>query len=121
MEPLLLGDGAYPSTDWLLKALSNNIRLEHAKEKFNKALSGGRALAERESSLLLKECWCGFLKNSDNENEYLANVIISCFVLQKLMQKIADNYVDYGNLLDPIIWDGRQEHERNQLQMIFNL
>ena len=121
MGPLLLGDGDYCSTDWLLNALSSNIGLAHTKKKFNKALSGGRALAERESSLLLKECWCGFLKNSDNENEYLANVIISCFVLQKLMQKIADKYVDYGNLLEPIIWDERQEHERSQLQMILNL
>ena len=107
MQPLLLEDKAYLSTDWLVKTLSNNIDFAHTKKKFNEALSGGRVLAERESSLLLKGCWCGFLKCLNDGNEYLVSVIVSCFILHNITQKIVDKYVDYGNLLDTIIWDER--------------
>ena len=39
VRPLLLGDGDYPSTTWLVKPYPSNICLTDTQKKFNKSLS----------------------------------------------------------------------------------
>ena len=67
IRQLLLGDGAYPSTDWLLKPFPNNIHLIETQKQINKALSGGRVIVERAFGLL-KGRWRYLLKRLYNEN-----------------------------------------------------
>ena len=69
IRQLLLGDGAYPSTDWLLKPFPNNIHLIETQKKINKVLFGGRVVVERAFGLL-KGQWRYLLKRLYNENEY---------------------------------------------------
>ena len=68
VQPLVLEDGAYPTTDWLLKPFPNNIHLTDTQKKFNK-LSGRRIIIEKAFGLL-KGYWRYILKRIDNENEY---------------------------------------------------
>lgn len=67
--PLLLGDGVYPQTSWLIKSYANNTLLPLTQKKFNKELLRARVIVERSSSPF-KGCWCPLLKRlgSDNEN-----------------------------------------------------
>ena len=106
VRPLFLVDGA----DLLPKPFLNNIHLTGTQKKFNKILSGGRVIVDRAFGLLKRCCRC-LLKRLDNENEYLANIIL-CFVLHNTSQQRADKFVDYENLLDTIICDEREERER---------
>ena len=68
VQPLVLGDGAYPTTDWLLKPFPKNIHLTDTQKKFNK-LSGRRIMIKKAFGLL-KGYWRYILKRIDNENEY---------------------------------------------------
>lgn len=81
------------------------------QNKPNRVLSGGRVIVESAFGLLKGRKRC-LLRSSDNENEYLANIIISCFVLHNITQQRADKFADYENLLETIICDEREECER---------
>ena len=107
VRPLLLGDGAYPSTTWLVKPYPSNIRLTDTQKKFTKSLPSARVIVERGFGLLQGR-WCCLLKRLDNDIEYVTNVILSCFVLHNVTQIRGDKYIDYENLLDIIIREERK-------------
>ena len=46
-RPLLLGDGAYPSTTWLVKPYQSNNRLTDTQKKSNKSFSSTRVIDEK--------------------------------------------------------------------------
>ena len=56
IRPLLLGDGAYSSTTWLVKPYPRNVRLTYTQKKFNRSLSSARIIVEKGFSLL-KTLW----------------------------------------------------------------
>ena len=111
VRPLLLGDGAYLSTMWLVKPYPSNIRLTDTQGKFNKSLSSARVIAERGFGLL-KHRWRCLLKSLDNDIEYVTNAILWCFVLHNITQIRGDQYIDYENLLDIIIPEERNARLR---------
>ena len=110
-RPLLIGDGAYPHTSWLVKPYPNNIRLTETQKKFNKSLWSVRVSVERAFGLL-KGRWRCLLKRLDNEIEYSTSVIMSCFVLHNIMQVRGEKYIDFDGLIDSIIHDERISRQR---------
>ena len=55
----------------------------------------------------MKGRWRCLLKRLDNDIEYVANVILSRFVLHNITQVRGDKHIDYENLLDIIIREER--------------
>ena len=106
VRALLLGDWPYPSTTCLVKPYPSNIRVTDTQKKFNKSLSSARVIVEKGFGLL-KGRWRCLLKRLDNDIEYVANVILSCFVLHNITQVRGDKHIDYENLLDIIIREER--------------
>ena len=80
IRPLLIGDGAYPSTMWQIKPYPLNINTSDAEKKFNKKLSSARSVVERTFGIL-KGRWRCLLKRLDNQLENLPQIIIACCVL----------------------------------------
>ena len=78
VRALLLGDGAYPSTTWLVKPYSSNIRLTDTQ-------TSARVIVERGFGLL-KGRWRCLLKSLHNDIEYVTNVILRCFTLHNITQ-----------------------------------
>ena len=115
-RPLLLGDGAYPQTSWLIKPYANNIRLTHTQKKFNKELSSARVTVERGFGLL-KGRWRCLLKRLDNDIENVTSIIISCFILHNILQINGDNYEDVDGLVAAIIREERIERAQRALHM----
>ena len=107
---LLLGDGANTST-WLVKPYPSNIHLTDTQKKFNKFLSSPTVIVERRFGLL-KGRWHCLLKKLDSDIEYVRHMILSWFVLHKITQIRGDKDIDYENLLDIIICDGRNTRFR---------
>ena len=95
VTPLLLGDGAYPSTTWFVKPYPSNIPLTDTQKK---SLSSARVIDEKGFGLL-KGRWRCLLKRLDNDIEYVSDVILSCVVLHNITQIRGDKYIDYENLL----------------------
>ena len=87
VRPLLLEDGAYSSTTWLVKPYSSNTRLTDTQKKFNKSLSSTRVIVERGFRLLKGRRRC-LLRRMDNDIEYVTSVILSCLVLHNITQTI---------------------------------
>ena len=46
IRPLLIGDGGYPLTSWLMKPYSMHLHLTPAQRKYNRSLSSARSAAE---------------------------------------------------------------------------
>ena len=70
VSPLLISNGAYPSTSWQIKPYNFTIRLNDGPKKFNKKLTSARVTVERAFGLL-KGRWRCLLKRLDNK---LSNV-----------------------------------------------
>ena len=106
VKPLLLGDGGYPLTAWLLKPYSINLNLSRAQKKFNRELSSSRSSAERAFGIL-KARWRCLIKRLDTQLENIPQVIVTCCVLHNLCQSNNDIYDDEDDLLTEIL-----RHER---------
>ena len=85
IKPVLLGDGAYPVSTWMMKLYAYPPNLTRAEKKINKKLSSARVPSER-AFCHLKACWRCLLKRIDNQIENLSEVIISCFALNNFCQ-----------------------------------
>ena len=70
VSPLLISNGAYPSTSWQIKPYPFTIRLNDGPKKFNKKLTSARVTVERPFGLL-KGRWRCLLKRLDKK---LSNV-----------------------------------------------
>ena len=78
VRPLLLGDGGYPLSTWLMKPYNFTPALTNTEKKFNKKLSSSRVIVERAFGIC-KARWRCLLKRLDNKVENVSNVIIACF------------------------------------------
>ena len=117
MRPVLLGDGAYPASMWLLKPYPFQNDLTREQKKFNKALSSSRCVAENAFGLL-KSRWRCLMKRLDNDLENISGVVMTCVILHNLCQSRKDEYIDDDLVLDEVI---RQERlARQHVQAVNN-
>ena len=82
---VLLGDGAYPLSTWMMKSYTYSPNLTRAEKKFNKKPLSARVPSERAFGLL-KARWRCLLESLDNQIEDISEVIISCFALHNFCQ-----------------------------------
>ena len=106
IKPVLLGDGAYPVSTWMMKLYAYPPNLTRAEKKINKKLSSARVPSER-AFCHLKACWRCLLKRIDNQIENLSEVIISCFALNNFCQRENEEFINQDRILNDLI---RQEH-----------
>ena len=102
VHPLLISDGAYPSTSWQLKPYPFTIRLNDAQKKFNKKLFSARVTVKRCFGLL-KGQWRCLLKRLDNRLSNVSFVIITSCVLHNIYQIKYERYIDEGDIQDNTI------------------
>ncbi|XP_066934341.1 uncharacterized protein [Clytia hemisphaerica] len=114
IRPLIIGDSAYPLSDWLIKPYRHAGNLTQSQRYFNRRLSGSRSIVERGFGLL-KARWRCLLKRLDNEIENVSDVILSCFILHNICQISQEQYLDEDNFLDRLIQQERVAH-RNRLR-----
>ena len=78
IKPVLLADGAYPLSTWMMKpyAYSPNLTRSEKKKKLKQKTLSARVSSERAFDLL-KARWGCLLKRLDNEIENISEVIIS--------------------------------------------
>ena len=106
IKPVLLGDGAYPLSTWMMKPYSFSPNLTRAEKKINKKLSSTRVSLERALDVL-KARWRCLLKRLDNRIENISEVIVSCFALHNFCQLENEEFIDQDGILGDLI---RQEH-----------
>ena len=112
VRPVLLGDGAYPPTSWLVKPYQNNIHLNDQQK--NRSLSRARVAIERAFGFL-KGRWCYLLKRLDHEIESIADTTLTCFVLHNLTQIKGEIFIDYNNIVDEVIREERAAMQRMEI------
>ena len=110
VQPLLLGDGAYPLLKWLMKPYSLMAALTAEEKKFNECLSSSRSVVERAFGIL-KARWRCLLVLLDANLENVSDTIISCFTLHNFCQIHGEIYED-DELLNEIINQERANRRR---------
>ena len=110
IRPLIIGDSAYPLSDWLIKPYRHAGNLTPSQRYFNRRLSASRSIVERGFGLL-KARWRCLLKRLDNEIENISDVILSCFILHNICQISQDEYLDEDDVLDRLIQQEREAHQ----------
>ena len=115
IEPLLIGDGAYPANTWLVKPFPNNLNLSQEQKKFNRFLSSARVAVERAFGILKARGRC-LLNFLDHDIENLSDVIISCCVLHNICQMKGDSYIDNDDVLEYTLqreWERRTQRRKS--------
>ena len=111
VRPIIVGDGGYPLSTWLLRPCNFGLSLSPQQKLFNRALSSSRSSVER-SFGILKARWRCLLKRLDSNLENISHVIITCVVLHNICQSNKDFYEDDDGLLEEIIRRERQARLR---------
>ena len=102
VNPLLLGDGAYPLSVNLIKPYPFSNVLSREEKKFNVMFSGGRVAVEK-GIVILKARWRILLKRLDAKIERVSDVVIACVVLHNICQLENDVFHDGDGILDEIM------------------
>ena len=97
IRPILLGDGTYPPTTWLVKPYPNNVHLNNSQKYFNKSLSSARIIVETAFGLLTGS-WRCLLKWFVYEIGNIADTVLACFMLRNLTQIKGETYIDYSDV-----------------------
>ena len=97
IRPLIIGDGAYPATSWLVKPYPHNVVRTNEKKQFNRKLSSARSVVERSFGILKARFHC-LLKRLDHELNNIPNVIISCCVLHNICQITGEQFQDDNDI-----------------------
>ena len=111
VRPLILGDGGYPLTSWLLRPYNFTQTLTPQEKRFNKLLSLARVTVERAFGVL-KARWRCLLTLLDTNLENVSDVIITCFALHNFCQINNELYQD-DEMLEYLI----QEERSSRVQM----
>lgn len=121
IKPLILGDGAYPLSTYLMKPYPQSVALTRDEVKFNKKLSGARVLVERAFGIL-KARYRILLKRLDSQITNVSDVIIACVVLHNFCQSQNDQYMDYDKILDELMSKERRAklHRRQNNAVVGN-
>ena len=115
VRPLILGDSAYPCTNWILKPFNFNLNLTQDQKKYNRKVSASRSTIERAFGLL-KVRWRCLLKRMDDRLENVPKIIITCCVLHNICQKVGDHYIDRENILPIVLNQERRARVRRARQ-----
>ena len=110
-RPILLGDGGYPLTSWLIIPCKFSVNLSQSEKKFNKSLSSSCLNVERAFGILKARCK-SLLKRLGCKIENVSSFIITCVMLHNICQIAGDDYVDHGNILETII--AQEQRARTQ-------
>ena len=89
IKPFLVGDSAYPLTDWLIKPFQHSHNMDHQHKTFNLALSQARVCIERAFGTL-KGRWRILLGKVCLEPSYAADVVMACSVLHNICQESSE-------------------------------
>lgn len=114
VRPLLLGDGAYPLSSWLVKPYPQLGRLTASEARYNRKLSSARTVVERAFGLL-KARWRCLLKRLDNKFRNVPTIILACCILHNICQNEGDD-IDDENFLQQIIRGQREQAARAQIR-----
>lgn len=93
IQPLLVGDSAYPIEKWLMKPFADNTMLTDQQKKFNYRLSRARIVAECAFGRL-KARWRRVLKRNDMNLQHVPTVITACCILHNLCEIHGESFND---------------------------
>lgn len=116
IKPMLLGDGAYPASLWLLKPYPLQENITRERRRFNKALSSSRARVENAFGLL-KCRWRCLMKRLDNELQNVPKTVMACAVLHNICQIRGDQFIDDQEVLNEVL---NQEREARRIRQMNN-
>ena len=111
VRPLILGDGGYPLTSWLVRSYNFTQTLTPQEKRFNKLPSSARVTVERAFGVL-KSRWRCLLTLLDTNLENVSDVIITCFALHNFCQ-INNGLYQNDEMLEYLI----QEERSSSVQM----
>ena len=93
LKPMIIEDGAYPSSTWLLQPYSDNGGLTRSQFTYNKSLFSARSVVERAFGLL-KAKWRCLLKRLDSRTTNIVEDIMTCCALHNICEENGDEMED---------------------------
>ena len=102
IKPILLGDGAYPLSPWLVKPYPHRAPLSNSQRKFNRKLSSARVTVEQAFGIL-KARFRILLTRIDCRIDNVSNTILASCVLHNICQENSDHYEDLDGVLDTLL------------------
>ena len=111
IKPVLLGDGAYLLSTWMMKPYLYFPNLTRVENKINKKLSSAAVSSERAFGPL-KPRWRCYFKILDNQTENILEVFISCFALHNFCQLENEEFINQDGILDDLIRQERMARNR---------
>ena len=109
LKPMIIGDGAYSSSTWLLQPYSNNGALTRPHIIYNTSLSSARSVVERAFGLL-KARWRCLLKRLDSRTTNIVEVIMTFCALHNICEENGDEMED-DDFVRHVIYREQQGNE----------
>ena len=91
MPVVLLGDPAYPLSNWIMKGFSDNGRLTPAQQRFNYVLSRSRMTTENTFGRL-KGRWRQLMRRIDMSLEIVPQIVTTCCILHNICERENDPF-----------------------------
>lgn len=83
--PFLIGDSAYPLSNWLIKPFAHNSTLSTKQRTFNYMVSRARIVCENAFGRL-KGRWRRLLKQNDMDIDNVPRVVLACCILHNVCE-----------------------------------
>lgn len=101
--PMLVGDSAYPLSNWLLKTFPDRGNLLRLEKHFNMKLSALRSVVERAFGMT-KGRWRILLKKIEQEHESVSRTVVAACVLHIFCMMQGETYTDDDDRDPPDDW-----------------
>ena len=116
VNPLILGDSAFPLRTWLLKPYGRDV-LKPKESNFNYRLSGARMVSERAFGQL-KSKWRILHCRSECKPESVKDTALACVVLHNLCIANGDNLPEHLDLLHGC---SKNKRDREKVQHLLQM